>query len=133
MNEKSWLVIRIVAGLYVIYLGFQLVRGVLKDHPENTGLLIAAGIVFLIAGAAIVLYSAREVYRYNKRRQIEEAAALDVSDQDGEEESENASQPEGVSHEAEPDKEPEGVSHEAEPDKESEAVSYADKKSEADK
>ena len=67
MNEKSWLIMRIVACLYVIYLGIKLVAGMLTDRPENMVLMMAAGIFFIVAGAAIVIFSVKDLLKLNKR------------------------------------------------------------------
>lgn len=75
MNERSWLILRIVASLYVIYLGIKLVVGMLSDKPENMVLMMAAGIFFIVAGAAIVIFTAKDVIKLNKAQQKEEAEA----------------------------------------------------------
>ena len=35
MNKKSWMVLRIVAGLYLVFLGVQIISQVTKEQPNN--------------------------------------------------------------------------------------------------
>lgn len=72
MNEKSWLVLRIVAGLYVIYLGYQIVSGMLTERPENMVFMMTAGILFIVIGAVIVIISAKSVIAMRNKLQNEE-------------------------------------------------------------
>lgn len=66
MNDKSRYVLRIVASLYIAYVGIQLLSGVIKDKPENFALLAAAGIFFVLAGAAILLNSIKSMSKIGK-------------------------------------------------------------------
>ena len=75
MNEKSWLVLKIAAGLYIFYLGFQIMRGMLSDRPENMFFVGAAGIVLLIAGAVILVCSAKTAFALRKRGREESEEA----------------------------------------------------------
>ena len=58
MNKKSWMVLRIVAGLYLVFLGVQIISQVTKEQPNNLALMICAAVLFIgvgvvYAGAAI--------------------------------------------------------------------------------
>ena len=55
MSKKSWYVLRIVAGLYLTYLGINLIRGVVADKPENQMFMLFMAGIFIIVG---VLYAA---------------------------------------------------------------------------
>lgn len=83
MNEKSRLVIRIVAGLYVDYTGFQIIRDVLVKRPGNMMLMMAAGIFFLVAGTLIVISSLKGMRKLSN--EIQEAAEIDEDEIDEEE------------------------------------------------
>lgn len=85
MNEKSWLILRIVACLYVIYQGIQLVRGMLTDKPENMVIMMTVGIFFIVVGAAIVIFSLKDLKKLNKRM-AEEAELAEESEDEMEQE-----------------------------------------------
>ena len=58
MNKKSWMVLRIVAGLYLVFLGVQIISQVTREQPNNLALMICAAVLFIgvgvvYAGAAI--------------------------------------------------------------------------------
>ena len=59
-NEKIYYGIRLIAGAYIIYLAYN----VLKDAAagkieENTALFVVLGIVFIVAGAAFIVWGVR--------------------------------------------------------------------------
>ncbi len=62
MPTKSRMIIRILAGGYLMYLGFDLFKGVLEGNPDNVMLFMLIGIafmgigLFLLANAVLVLY-----------------------------------------------------------------------------
>ena len=58
MSKKSWYVLRIVAGLYLTYLGINLIRGVVADKPENQMFMLFMAGIFIIVG---VLYAASSI------------------------------------------------------------------------
>ena len=47
MNKKSWMVLRIVAGLYLVFLGVQIISQVTREQPNNLALMICAAVFFL--------------------------------------------------------------------------------------
>lgn len=58
MNKRSWMVLRIVAGLYLVFLGVQIISQVTREQPNNLALMICAAVLFIgvgvvYAGAAI--------------------------------------------------------------------------------
>ena len=58
MNKSTWMVLRIVAGLYLVFLGVQIISQVTKEQPNNLALMICAAVLFIgvgvvYAGAAI--------------------------------------------------------------------------------
>mgnify|MGYP000750882060 CR=1 FL=1 len=58
MNKKSWMVLRIVAGLYLVFLGVQIISQVTREQLNNLALMICAAVLFIgvgvvYAGAAI--------------------------------------------------------------------------------
>lgn len=91
MNEKSWLVLRIVACLYVVYLGIELVVKIMTDKPGNMVFLMAAGIFFMVVGTVIVVISVKDLRKLNKRLAEEaeqtEDAEREMEVEDGDTES----------------------------------------------
>ena len=62
-NEKFSYVIRVIAGAYLIYLAYQLIQGVMNGENENYALGIGGGVLFIVAGAAFVIFSIRGLMR----------------------------------------------------------------------
>ena len=52
MNKKGGNVIRIVLGVYLIYLGVSIFIEVVQKNPANSGFMGAAGGIFVIVGAS---------------------------------------------------------------------------------
>ena len=48
MNKKGGNVIRIVLGVYLIYLGVNILNEVVKKNPANSGFMRVAGGIFFI-------------------------------------------------------------------------------------
>lgn len=61
MNEKSRLILRVVAGLYLAYLGIQMIRGLIADRPENFAFMAAMAVIFIVVGIGFVIFSAKNV------------------------------------------------------------------------
>ncbi|MGC4017941.1 MAG: hypothetical protein QM793_01000 [Muricomes sp.] len=59
MNDKGRSVLRIVAGLYLAYLGITMIRGVLEDRPENMVFIIVIAAIFAILGTFFVIWAAK--------------------------------------------------------------------------
>lgn len=56
-NEKIYYIIRIIAGAYVIYLAYSILRDVAAGKTgEHTTLLAIGGAVFVAAGAAFIFW-----------------------------------------------------------------------------
>ena len=53
MNKKSWMVLRIVAGLYLVFLGVQIISQVTREQPNNLALMICAAVLFIGSGGCI--------------------------------------------------------------------------------
>lgn len=50
MVPRSSLIIRVLAGGYITYLGGKLILSSIKEQPDNYILYVAAGIAFIIIG-----------------------------------------------------------------------------------
>ena len=64
---KSSLIIRLIAGGYLIYLAYELFMGLSANNPEGapTGVSIAAAVVFAVCGLILVIFSGRDFLKGN--------------------------------------------------------------------
>ena len=62
MNQKSMDVLRIVAGLYLAYLGIKSMMTALSDRPENMVFFLIMAVVFMITGAGYAIYAIKRVW-----------------------------------------------------------------------
>lgn len=79
MNNKTRQGIWLAAGAYLVYTGFQLVADMLKDRPDNYAGFMAAGIIFMVFGAAVVIRSIKAM-----RKPDEPDEGLDETEEDEE-------------------------------------------------
>ncbi len=63
MNKKSGLILRLVAGLYLIYLGIQLIIQLQEQQPSNYALMMCAAALFIAVGLAYAVYTARKIWK----------------------------------------------------------------------
>lgn len=56
---KSTLIIRLIAGFYLVYLAYELFTGLQVENGAPVWLAEAAGAVFAICGAVLVFVSAK--------------------------------------------------------------------------
>ena len=66
MSDKGRLVIRILAGGYLVYLGIRLTRDVLSDRPDNYVFLALAGVAFVVLGGIWFVRGLLNYLRYEK-------------------------------------------------------------------
>lgn len=84
MNKKGGNVIRIVLGVYLIYLGVNIFIEVVQKNPANSGFMGVAGGIFVIVGAVYAFLAAKKVFaEMKKEKNVEEE--LSVSEADGNE------------------------------------------------
>lgn len=64
---KSTLIIRLIAGGYLIYLAYELLMGLNSNTGEGAplGVAIAATVVFAICGLILVIFSGRDFLKGN--------------------------------------------------------------------
>ena len=87
-NEKVGLLIRIIAGGYLIYLAVELIRGIITGENDSVALSICAGILFIVAGAAFIILSIRSMMRSSRESNEQseaEAGSEVIAEQSGEE------------------------------------------------
>lgn len=61
MNERSRFVLRIVAGVYLAYLGVKMIQGLIVDKPENMMFMFAMAVIFVIVGVLFVISSLKNM------------------------------------------------------------------------
>lgn len=82
MNQKSMDVLRIVAGLYLAYLGIKSMMTALSDRPENMVFFLIMAVVFMITGAGYAIYAIKRVWsrRNEVSEDLEETQDLEESE-----------------------------------------------------
>lgn len=80
MNKKSWMVLRIVAGMYLAFLGIQIISQVSKEQPTNLALMMCAAVLFIGVGVAYAGAAIRNVWKMGKGDASEEE--LQIAEQD---------------------------------------------------
>lgn len=61
MNERSRFVLRIVAGVYLAYLGVKMIQGLIVDKPENMIFMFAMAVIFVIVGVLFIISSVKNM------------------------------------------------------------------------
>lgn len=82
MNKKSWYVLRIVAGLYLTYLGINLFRNRTSEGSMNKTFVLFMAFIFVVVG---VLYAASSIKKVWAMRNEE---PIDEVEEDGEDQEE---------------------------------------------
>lgn len=89
MNKKGGNVIRIVLGVYLIYLGVSIFIEVVQKNPANSGFMGAAGGIFVIVGAVYAFLAAKKVFaEMKKEKNAKEELSVSGPDRNEKEESE---------------------------------------------
>lgn len=73
-NSKSSLVLRVVAGFYLIYLAYELFMG--RNDPMGAPIVVSVGsaIVFLIFGVYFVVTTAKDFLKGDIKDKIEDVS-----------------------------------------------------------
>lgn len=80
MNDRTRTVLRALAGSYLAYVGFGLVKMMLKDQPDNMMIFVSVGLAFLAIGVALLGYSVSHyikkdyIHQTNEREKDSEQA-----------------------------------------------------------
>ena len=77
MNKKGGNVIRIVLGVYLIYLGVSIFIEVVQKNPANSGFMGVAGGIFVIVGA---VYAKKVFEEMKKEKNVEEKLPKEETD-----------------------------------------------------
>lgn len=62
---KSTLIIRLVAGMYLIYLAYELFMGLNATDGAPAGVSVAAAVVFVVCGLILVIFSGKDFLKGN--------------------------------------------------------------------
>ncbi len=73
---KSSLIIRLIAGMYLIYLAYELFMGLNAGEGAPVGVSIGAGVVFVVCGLILVIVSGKDFLKGNFQGGI-----MDVSEE----------------------------------------------------
>lgn len=79
---KSTLIIRLIAGGYLIYLAYELFMGLSTKTVEGApmGVSIASAVVFCICGLVLVFFSGRDFLKGNFQGGIMDVSKEDMSE-----------------------------------------------------
>ena len=64
-NTKSRLIIQLIAGMYLIYLAYELFMGLNETQGAPIVVSIGAGVLFLICGIFLVIVRGRDFLKGN--------------------------------------------------------------------
>ena len=67
MNKTPGLILRILLGAYLTYLGVDLIRTVIIENPTDMMMKAAMGVAFIVVGIWYAIWAVRGAWkRYNK-------------------------------------------------------------------
>lgn len=66
-RERRSIILRLIAGAYLLYLTYGLMKDVWAGQVTNLLLILAAGAVFGIIGAILVVTSCRYLYQHRNK------------------------------------------------------------------
>ena len=64
-NTKSGLILQLVAGMYLIYLAYELFMGMNDGQGAPTVVSVGAGVLFLIFGIFLIIVRGRDFLKGN--------------------------------------------------------------------
>lgn len=88
MNHKSRKVLYLVAGIYLLYLSFQLITGAVEGNNGNVVVSVIGGGLFLILGIFLIVDYIRNLKRGFDSEEPEEEQNTEVVIEEKEEEEE---------------------------------------------
>lgn len=86
MNKKSGFVLRMVAGLYLSYLGIALFSQAMRDKPSDYMMKVVIAVIFLGVGIWYTIRNARELYRLTMGDPADKDKKDEGSENDGKKE-----------------------------------------------
>lgn len=88
MNHKSRKVLYLVAGIYLLYLSFQLITGAVEGNNGNVVVSVIGGVLFLILGILLIADYIRNLKRGFDSEEPEEEQNTELAIEEKEEEEE---------------------------------------------
>lgn len=73
MNKRAMETLRIVAGLYLAYLGGDLIRSLIKGKPDNMVVMMLFGVLFLAVGGFVAISAMKSSFARLKAERDEAA------------------------------------------------------------
>lgn len=73
MQTKGRIMLMVIAGGYLAYLGGGLVSDAMKERPENYILYTVVGVLFLVIGAACCLFNLKKYIKHEYRDPFKDA------------------------------------------------------------
>ena len=81
LTTKSSLIIRLIAGMYLIYLAYELFMGLNSAEGAPKALVIGAAVIFIIFGAVLAIVSGKAFLKGEFQGGImDTSAAEDITD-----------------------------------------------------
>ena len=76
MNDRSRRVLHMVGGVYLVYLGIQLISQQLKSPTSNAMIAWAGAVLFIIFGAAFVVLSIKKFVKDFNEQEADESGDI---------------------------------------------------------
>ena len=80
MNKKSGLVLRIILGGYLVFLGGSLLVHIIHMRPEDMVLKSVIAVIFVLVGGFYAFRNIKEMYQMIKTESEEETTVSDEND-----------------------------------------------------
>ena len=77
LSSKSALIVRLIAGMYLIYLAYELLMGMNEAQGAPVAVSIGAAVIFLVCGVFFVIMNGRDFLKGNFKGGI-----MDVAEDD---------------------------------------------------
>lgn len=88
MQTKGRIMLMVIAGGYLAYLGGGLVSDAMKERPENYILYTVVGVLFLVIGAACCLFNLKKYIKHEYRDPFKDAIEEEEAEEKPSEEAE---------------------------------------------
>ena len=82
MQTKGRIMLMVIAGGYLAYLGGGLVSDAMKERPENYILYTVVGVLFLVIGAACCLFNLKKYIKHEYRDPFKDAIEEEEAEED---------------------------------------------------
>ena len=82
MNKNSGQIIRIIAGVYLIYLGVKILMDVTRKQPSDMMLMAVLSVIFIVVGAFYAGAALKKMLgiSFKKKEKMQDTTALDTEE-----------------------------------------------------